>query len=218
MTISAPSTAADWADRHRSVQRYTVRKITDCGDKYEFSTTSGTGFLRSKTDIGEAFQPGDEFDLETIYFSHITGLRDAAGTWRFRLSDQDLADEHNAMMARFEDDRTVELEKNMKTWAAQEEALPDWLKARIRRFHDAAGEKFLRDGWGYELAVCRLAAVMADGDDAGAEKMASDEGVTGNMWGCAKALAELHARGDDDDAANVMPAATAPITGSADYT
>lgn len=103
-----------------------------------------------------------------------------------------------------------------KLYAQWEDELPDWLKARIQRFRDAGGEKFLLEGWGYELVICRLADLMDRGLEADAEKLSSDEGVTGNQWNCAKALAGGRAQHGDGYAAAV-PAGLSPITGSADY-
>jgi hypothetical protein len=110
----------------------------------------------------------------------------------------------------------VRLEKNRKQYAAWEEALPDWLKARIQRFRDAAGEKFLLEGWGYELMICRLADLIDQGREDEADKLACDEGASGNQWDCAKALAAGRKAHGDEFAVQV-PAGLSPITGSADY-
>lgn len=113
-------------------------------------------------------------------------------------------------------DDVVRLEKNRKVYAAHEDALPDWLKARIQRFRDAAGEKFLLQGWGYELMICRLADLLDRGLEAEADKLAGDEGASGNQWECAKALAAGRVEHGDGYAA-LVPAGLSPITGSADY-
>ncbi|QDF17146.1 hypothetical protein JZX82_gp51 [Gordonia phage William] len=209
-------TAEFWAAKQRTLTTYTVRKCRDRGDNYEFSTTDGTGFIRSKADVGAPFAPGDQFALETVNWSLITGLMDAAGAWRFRLTDEDLADQAREQSQRFHDRKVVELEKNKAQWWAIEESLPDWIRARINRFRDAAGEKFLLDGWGYELAVAQLAVAYANGDSAEVDRIADEFGTSGNQHGMAEALANLHAEGRDDDIANSV-SALAPLTGSADY-
>jgi hypothetical protein len=210
-------TADDYARRPRSLERYTVRRCRDLGDRVEISTEQGTGFVRSKKDIGlPLLEVGDEFDLETIQLSFITGLRDAAGRWRFRLTNQRLADDANAASADWERKKTIELERNMRRYNEIEEALPAWLRARIQRFRDAAGEQFLRDGWGYELVICRLADAMAAGDEDRVSAIDEEEGASGNQHGCARLLAQLHADGHDGDVV-ALPAGLAPLTGSVDY-
>ena len=217
MTESAPTHAAEfWAAKQRHLDWYTVKECRDRGDSYEFSTTDSTGFVRSKTAIGEPFEPGDMFALETVNFSLITGLMDRDGVWRFRLTDEDLAEQHRKSSQAFHDRKVVELEKNKAAWWAIEESLPDWIRARLNRFRDAAGEKFLLDGWGYELAVAMLAVAYADGNDTEADRIAREWGTSGNQHGMAQALANLHADGRDDVIANSV-AALAPLTGSADY-
>lgn len=207
--------AAHWAGRRRDIDRYTVRECRDIGDSYEFLTTGSTGFVRSKQDVGAQLQPGDVFELETIGFSHITGLA-VDGVWRFRMTDEDLA----AEARKFAEDlhrRAVEtLEVNKAKWWAIEEQLPDWIRARINRFRDAAGEKFLLEGWGYELVIAQLAVLYADGDEAGADELSREVGASGNQVGMARALAQAHIEGADDAIARSVSGLGA-ITGSADY-
>lgn len=208
--------AAHWATRRRAIDRCTVRECRDIGDSYEFLTTEGTGFIRSKADVGAQLQPGVVFELETIGFSQITGLR-VGGVWRFRMTDEDLA----AEARKFSEDlhrRAVEtLEVNKAAWWAIEEKLPDWIRARINRFREAAGEKFLLEGWGYELVIAQLAVLYADSDEEGADELCSEAGASGNQVNLARALAEAHKQGRDDLVA-VSPSGLGPITGSADYT
>lgn len=215
MTIPEHHTAAGWAKRPRSLEGFTVTNVEDGGDYLTITGGHGWTFGRSKADLGRDIRVGDELWIETMQLSRITGLRDRNG-WLFHLTDQDLADEAVQFSADLERERTVALEKNMKLYAQWESDLPEWLKARIQRFRDAAGEEFLRNGWGYELVICRLAALFDSGDEAAAEKMASGEGVSGNQWECAKALAKGRSLHGDEYAAAV-PAGLSPITGSADY-
>lgn len=198
----------------RSIEKYTVEEFTDRGDSYEFRTTSGIGFIRSKSDVGAPLQPGDEFELETQNWSNITGLR-VDGEWRFRLTDQDIEDEHARISAEIHRSRVELLEKNQEDWAAIEKSLPPWIRARLDRFHAAGGEKFRIDGWGYELAVARLAAAYAESDAKG-EQLAAEMGATGNQVAFGRALAQAHLNGEDEKIAQSI-AALSPITGSADY-
>ncbi|ANA85523.1 hypothetical protein PBI_BLUEBERRY_61 [Gordonia phage Blueberry] len=216
MSSGRTHTAEFWADKRRALDWYTVKECRDVGDSYEFSTTDSTAFVRSKTDVGEAFEPGDTFALETVNFSLITGLMDSDGVWRFRMTDEDLAEQARRQSQAFHDRKVVELEKNKAAWWAIEESLPEWIRARINHFRNAAGEKFLLDGWGYELAVAQLAVAYADRNEAEVDRIAEECGTSGNQHDMAKLLAQLHTEGRDADIANSV-SALAPLTGSADY-
>lgn len=208
-------TAEHWAQRPRKVEPFVVGSVKDCGDGLEIHQSDGWTFYRSKAELGREIHVGEHLQLETMQLTRITGLRDANG-WLFRLTDQDLADEAREFSERMQRDDVVRLEKNRKVYAVHEDALPNWLKARIQRFRDAAGEKFLLEGWGYELMICRLADLFDRGLDVEADKLASDEGASGNQWDCAKSLAAGRREYGDDFAVRV-PAGLSPITGSADY-
>jgi len=208
-------TPKGWAKRPRRLEEFTVKSVKDHGDSLEIHMSTGWTFIRSKSDLGRDITVGETLWQETMQLTHVTGLRDANG-WLFRLTDEDLANESRQFSENMHRKNVVRLEKNRKVYAAQEDALPDWLKARIQRFRDAAGERFLLEGWGYELVVCRLADLIDQGRDDEADKLADEEGVTGNQWGCAKALAAGRREHGDAFAEN-MPAALSPLTGSADY-
>jgi hypothetical protein len=208
-------TAEHWAQHSRRLEEFTVKSVKDYGDSLEIRMSTGWTFVRSKADLGRDIALGETLWQETIQLTRITGLRDRNG-WLFHLTDQDLADEAREFSEKMHRDDVVRLEKNRKKYAAWEGALPDWLKVRIQRFRDAAGEKFLLEGWGYELIICRLADLMDQGREDEAEQLASDEGASGNQWDCAKALAAGRKKHGDDFAARV-PAGLSPITGSADY-
>jgi len=208
-------TAEYWAQMRRTVEGFIVTKVEDSGDHLTITGDHGWTFGRSKADLGRDVRVGDELWIETVKLTQITGLCDRTG-WLFRLTDQDLADQAREFSERLHRDEVVRLEKNRKQYAEWEDALPDWLQARIRRFREAAGEKFLREGWGYELMICRLADLIDQGREDEADMLACDEGASGNQWSCAKALAAGRAEQGDDFAVRV-PAGLSPITGSADY-
>lgn len=209
-------TAEFWAGRRRDLDTYTVSECRDTGDAYEILTTDSTGFVRSKTDFGPALEPGERFELETIGFSTITGLR-VDGRWRFRLTDDQLAADARKLTESIHRSNVEILERNRKKWWAIEQDLPDWIRTRITHFRDAAGEKFLVEGWGYELCIAQLAVAYAEGTYEDGDRLAGELGATGNQVGMAKGLAEAHKAGRDDLIAG-SPAAMAPITGSRDYT
>lgn len=213
--MADPSTASFWASLPRRCEEITITSVVDNGDS--LTLTYGWTFNRSKAELGRDIKVGDRFILETVQLTRITGMQDpVTGEWLFHLTDEDLAADHR----RFLDDvrrRDAErFELNRKQWAEQEAALPEWLQARIMQYRNAGGERFLVSGWGYELMICRLADLLDRGLEAEADKLACDEGVTGNQWDCAKALARLR-ESNGDEVATQLPAGIAPITGSADY-
>lgn len=205
-----------WAARPRSIDTYTVRECveTERGD-YQISTTNGIGFIRSKADVGAPLAPGAEFDLETVNISIITGFR-VDGRWRFRLTNQDLAREARERTEAFRRKQVEQLEANKAKWWAVEQSLPGWIRARINRFRETAGEKFLLEGWGYELAIAQLAVAYAADDHVEVDRLARELGTSGNQHDFAKSLAAAHEAGDDEAIAQSV-AGLAPITGSADY-
>ncbi|QNJ57958.1 hypothetical protein SEA_HITTER_61 [Gordonia phage Hitter] len=206
-----------WAAKQRDLSWYTVKDCRDVGDSYEFSTTDSTGFIRSKTDVGEQFAPGDQFALETVQFSRIAGLMDSDGVWRFRLTDEDLAAESRRQSEDFERRKREQLDAHREEWTAREAELPDWIRARLDNFRTRAGtERFELEGWGYELAIAELAVAYADGNEAEVDRIGEEYGTSGNQHDMAKLLAKTHAEGGDADIANSV-SALAPLTGSADY-
>jgi hypothetical protein len=208
-------TAEHWAGCKRTLDDFIVKQVEDSGDSVALTGDKGWTFCKSKAALGREIHVGEHLQQETIGFSRVTGLRDANG-WLFHYTNQELADDAREFSERMHREDVVRLEKHRKLYAAWEDALPDWLRARIQRYRDAAGEKFLLKGWGYELVICRLADLFDRGLEAEAKQLSEDEGVSGNQWDCAKLLA----RGRDemgDEVALLVPAGISPITGSADY-
>lgn len=215
MTTPAHHTAEHWAQRRRDLDEFVVTKVEDHGDSLALTGHHGWTFSKAKAALGREIHVGEHLQQETIGFSQVTGLRDADG-WLFHYTDQELADEAREFSEQMHRDDVVRLEKNRKLYAQWEQELPDWLRARIQRFRDGGGEGFLLSGWGYELIICRLAALFDAGDEEGAERLASEEGASGNQWDCAKALAAGRRELGDEIGVRI-PAGIAPITGSADY-
>lgn len=161
---------------------------------------------------------GKEVNVETRGLSLITGwLID--GEWVERKSDEDLTRERAEMVARFARERRERLDENRDAWQARTDALPNWIRARIESFRDAAGEQFDLDGWGYELVVAELAVMYAAADLAETPAIsdyASSEGTSGSQHDMARALARAHQESPDQSLAGTV-SALSPITGSADY-
>ena len=197
----------------RSIRSYTV-KSNDNG----VSTTEHTGFSLGP-DIDAQLPAGTKFDMETQNFSFIVGIR-VDGRWIMRKSDQDIERERAERSAKWEQDKRDSLALNRVVYAAQEAALPEWVKCRIEHFHQTGGERFLVDGWGYELTIARLAiarlavAYLASGgeDDDEVNRISHEEGTSGNQHEVAKWLARMHATDPDETLAGTISGLT-PLTG-----
>lgn len=215
MTVAAHHTAEHWAQLPRRVKGFKVTRVEDSGKSLTITGDHGWTFGRSKADLGRDIKVGDDLWIETVKMTQITGLHDGDG-WLFRLTDQDLADEARGFSERLHRQDVERLELNRKKYWQWESDLPGWLRSRIARFREAGGEHFLLSGWGYELIICRLADLFDRDLHAEAEKLAEDEGASGNQWSCAKLLARGRREIGDGFAAE-LPSGISPITGSADY-
>jgi hypothetical protein len=194
------------ATRPRSLDAVTVARLSE-NENYLFVDAEGSGFGCPLDRLTRRPEVGKTYEVETVNWSLVTGLRDAYG-WLFRKSDQDLEEDHRKMIEGFDRKDRERLAAHRDEWTAREAALPEWARARLARFREAGGENFELKGWGYELIVCELAVLYAVGDQAGVDALAEREGTSGNQHDCAEALAK---HGD------VLPAALSPLTGSADY-
>lgn len=217
MTITTPAhhTADHWAQRPRSLNEFVVKSVLDSGDYLTLTSESGWGWMARKADLSREIRVGERLQQETIGITFVTGLRDDNG-WLYRRTDQELADEARKFTEDMNRKDAERLEKNRAKYAEQERALPEWLQARIKRFHDAGGENFQLTGWGYELLICRMADLIDRGQEIEADQIASAEGASGNQWDCAKTLAAGRERYGDRFGTG-CPAGLAPITGSVDY-
>lgn len=209
------TTAADWAAKPRHLEKIVLTKVevTDDGRVSCYSSTSGMGFSLKLDDCESLPIVGRSYEVETVLGSTVTGLRSALG-WLMRKTHSQLADDHNAMVEDFEREKRERLEANRELWTNQERTLPEWLRERLARFHANGGEAFALDGWGYELFICRLAALLDAGDEAGAEELARTGGASGNQWDCAKVLVDVHRKGVD---LTPFPAGLTPLTGNPYY-
>lgn len=197
----------------RRLEPFTIKSLSGDGDWVTVTTTDSSGFGVRRSELRRPLREGGTYLLECVRWSQTCGIQED-GEWLWRDSDQDIARRDTEMRERFDRERRERLEVNRHDWERRSEALPDWLKARLRRFHDAAGEKFALDGWGYEIVVSELAWAYYDEDTERIEAIDREQGCSGNQHGYAKALAQLHR--DGGDTANAV-AALAPLTGSADY-
>jgi hypothetical protein len=197
-----------------------VEKVT--GD---FVTYDGGWTFGWPEDAGPVPQIGQTIEVETVNFSTITGAK-VDGEWRFNRTDEYLDEQHRKMIEGFERDKRERLAACRSEWIGQEEHLPNWGQRRLARFREAAGETFELDGWGYELAICRLAAAYVEegvppkGDytlPPKVKQLDEEMGCSGNQHDCARALARLVLAGCEDAAVGGVPAGMSPLTGSVDY-
>jgi len=202
-------------ERPRSIEEYVVESVYGSGERLSVSTTSSTGFGIER-EYAQALPAGTRFDLETVNFSRITGIR-VAGEWLFRKSDQQLRREHEAMVEGFRRRERERLDAHRAEWRAREDALPSWARERLLSFHKSGGERFELQGWGYELVVMELAVAYVESrgeDDERVLEISRREGTSGNQHDVARMLARAHL--DDVDLAHT-PSALTPLTGDRDY-
>lgn len=205
------TTAAAWAEKPRRLETITLDNVVvDAEDGWIHCRHGSGGFGLRIADCESTPIEGEDYELETVNFSTITGLRGADG-WLMHKTDQQLADDHAALLRDLEERRQAELAANREKWTEQEAALPEWLRDRLARFRANGGERFDLEAWAYELFICRLAALFESGDEAAADQLAKDGGASGNQWECAKALAAVHT--EEPDEITKFPAGATPITG-----
>ncbi len=216
----------------RKLETLVVKESTasEDGQHYSIHTMSGTGFS-VKASVGKKLKPGTTFELETQGWSKITGFK-VKGIWIERATDDDLKREYEEFVARLQADRRKRLEDNRLDWSTREAALPRWLRERLLSFHSSGGATFEEEGWGYELIICEMAALMdATMTDAAlaAEYGSSDsndsievadyckeQGVSGNQYGFARALVRMHRKAPHKDMAGTVSALTR-LTGDPNY-
>lgn len=205
----------------RDYRAYTVEKLNEYegSDSVEVLTTDHTGFGVTK-EQAQSLQPGTVFVMETVNGSRVAGVKVAGKhVWLFRKSDQDLEREHQEFVAKFEQERRERLAANREDWQRRQDALPDWVKARLLSFHSYGGEKFMVDGWGYELIVAELAVLYVEHEYDDTEEIheyAEKYGTTGNQHEIAKALAKMHVAEPEKLLLN-SPSALTPLTGEPLY-
>ena len=172
---------------------------------------------------------GNEFVVETIGFSRVTGIQ-YAGEWLVHESDQDLerAREERAEERQAQYER--EWEENHESWAAREAGLSEPLRQRIERFREKGGHAFETNGWAYELCASELAdlyVISGLENDEAISAYAEKHGTTGNQHDFAKAIAAQLIEADHSastlDAERCRqvvvgaPSALTPLTGDSDY-
>lgn len=173
---------------------------------------------------------GKAYIVETVQLSLITGwLID--GVWYDRKTDEQLEQERKERLANWERQKQDRLERERSDLERRESELPPWIRSRIETFHERGGEKFARDGWGYETTVAELAVLYADlgtvildkdvfelsdFESQAIKDIAEAQGTSGNQHSMALALAKRHLRNPDESLADTVSALT-PLTGDLFY-
>lgn len=189
----------------RSHEVIIIKKLEASSRKEDFcfvTTTSSTGF-GLPLGMG-ALCVGSEYTLECRGFNHIAGLIED-GKYLFRHTDQHFEREHEEFVADIARERREGLEKNQYDYQRRENLLSSPWKNRLTRFH--LDPTFKLEGWGYELVICELGQLMAAGDQEAVDAYAKREGVSGNQYDFAKALANRLGTTDFDR----TPAGLSPL-------
>jgi len=219
LTLSIP------ADDDRGT--YTNRRLqAQWVEKKEPGAITGTSgwTAGAPEEVLNLLNEGDPYILETDHRTRITGWI-ITGVWYDRKTDEDLAEEHRQFVENMNRERREALEKNEAAWQAEEDALPEWARARLRTYHERGGDDFKLDGWSYELMVCQLAVEYAKlgevimdkrvsevSESEEIKRMAREYGTSGNQHGIALALAKAHLEQPERTLADT-PSALTPLTG-----
>lgn len=194
---------ASYTDRNHEV--ITIKRVDPStrGEEYcTVTTTNNSGF--GVPLMHTALRVGGEYTLECKGFNSIAGLLEN-GNYLFRRTDEYFTRQHEEFQADHARRQRENLEKNRDDYRRRENLLSSPWKSRLARFHE--DPTFELEGWGYELVICELGQLMASGDEEAVQAYADREGVSGNQYGCAKALAERLNREDF----HRVPAGLAPL-------
>lgn len=213
----------------RRLEAQWVKSREEHNGDYAITGTSGWTAGCSK-EVYDLLIDGKPFILETQKSTLIAGWI-IDGKWYDRKSDQEFARERAEWLAKWEQEKLDNLEKNRVQWTAREAALPDWIRTRLENFRAKSDGKFDLEGWGYELIVAELAVeyfnlgdVILDKDQFSVNSfeseaikaIAQEQGTSGNQHGVALALAKAHLSTPGHDLGNTV-SALAPLTGDAFY-
>lgn len=198
----------------RTLHEFVVESTHRYLNTVNFTSTRRSGFTKSVDELTYVPEAGAVLQIETRRGSQVTGLQDASGAWLFHDSDEELLEAEARRIESFRRSRELELERERTAWQTREDALPEWLRARMRRFHEAGGETFELEGWGYELVICELAVAYAAENDSLVATLDERFGCSGNQHDFAKKLAQQHLL---EQSIDTIPAGLSPLTGSPDY-
>jgi hypothetical protein len=216
---------------NRRLQAQWVKKREHAEGSDHYAITGTTGWTAGcPKEVFDLLPEGKAYVLETVNTSRITGWI-IDGKWYDRKSDQDLKREHEAFVADLDRRHREMLDANREDWQRRQDALPDWIRRRLETFHSRAGEKFARDGWGYELIIAELAVEYAalgdvildkdvfqvsDHESEAIKTISREQGTSGNQHSMALALAKAHLEDPDRSMVGTV-SALSPLTGDAFY-
>lgn len=175
----------------RSHEQVVLGKLTPSVKEDNYCTVQWTNSWGCGIPLNaSALRVGNTYTLETKGMNHVAGLIDETGEYLFRRSDQYFDEQHRKFVEDLNIKRQKELDENREKYQAREDALPEPFRSRMKKFHFKPA--FELEGWGYELIICELAVVMLNNpgeDEKAAHDFASEHGMSGNQYGCARALA-----------------------------
>ena len=166
--------------------------------------------------VAARVEVGQTYTVEFIG-TQITGIV-IDGEWAFRKSDQDLERERQEFRERMNREHEELLLQHRDEWRRREKALPVPLRQRLIHFREKGGRTFDRDGWGYELVVCELAALYQASSGEDTEEIDAygcENGTSGNQHDYAKALAKM--LDSEPEKVGQTVSALTPITGDPYY-
>ncbi len=201
-----------------------ITEVTESDEHYGISTDQSLGFGLSK-EYGVIPKVGDKIVLHCHQGSMVRGL-DLNGETVYYKSDEQLERERKEWLENNEKEKQEAFEKNKTEMDADYEALPDNFKKRIDRFRDN-NPRFRIAFEHYELFCCKealkIAAVCKTVEevkkfrdlDIEAQKETISDGHSGNTFGCACILAQLHL--ESPELVSRIHGAMSPLVGSKEY-
>lgn len=218
-TLPPVSVTRNVGKRSRTLTTTRVKSISDGGKSVTYE--DGWSYLIPEG-YADKVEVGTVIAYETVQLSRVTAwgivdLENETVDWAFQKSDEDLDAEDAAFHKKYEDDNEKQWEKFKLGWQERMSKLPIPLRARMELFHTNGGHAFELKGYGYELAVCELAALYYDTEGEETDEIKTydqEHGCSGNQHDCAKALAKFM---KEPDSILEFPAAFTPITGDPYY-
>lgn len=200
-------------------------QVTKVEHSEDWSTIHTTGWsFGHKGDALQALREGDHILVEVAQSGRVAGVQiQGAESWLFRLSDEDLVEEHRKFVEARLQSNIATLEANRDDWNDRTKALPEKIRDRLDGFLHEGGYHYEVEGWGYELAVSELAALYlaaatGDGeyneDDEEIAAYARLHGTSGNQHAVAKLIATVLRA---DLPATEVPAALMPLGADPHY-
>lgn len=201
-----------------------ITEVTESDEHYGISTDQSTSFGLSK-EYGVTPKVGDKFVLHCYQGSLVRGLN-LNGKLVYYKSDEQLERERQEWLEKNRREKQEAFLKNKAEMDAEYEALPANFQKRIDRFREN-NPRFRVDFESYELFCCNEAVKIAlacktveeikvfRGAGWEIQKEIVSDGHSGNTFGCACLLAQLHL--ESPESVSKLHGALSPLVGSKKY-